>query len=68
MKNREVYNEDPQTNTLLNQGVAKVNTPEADPEGQGDCVTMTLMAKDGQAGFDLDSEPGNRLCERRSRP
>jgi len=33
MKNREVYNEDPRTNTLLNEGVAKVNTPEADPEG-----------------------------------
>ena len=32
MKNREVYNEDPSTNTLLNQGVAKVNSPEADPE------------------------------------
>ena len=34
MKNREVYNEDPSTNTLLNQGVAKVNSPEADPEGK----------------------------------
>ena len=30
----EVYDEDPRTNTLLNQGVAKVNSPEADPESK----------------------------------
>jgi len=33
MKNREIYVEDPRTNTLLNQGVAKVSSPDADPEG-----------------------------------
>ncbi|MBA2114071.1 BREX system P-loop protein BrxC [Bremerella alba] len=34
MKNREIYDEDPRVNTLLNQGVAKVNAPESDPEGK----------------------------------
>jgi hypothetical protein len=34
MKNREVYSDDPASNSLLNQGVAKVNAPEDDPEGK----------------------------------
>lgn len=34
MKNRDVYEKDPLTNTLLNQGVAKVNVPETDPDGE----------------------------------
>lgn len=53
MKNREVYNEDPSTNTLLNQGVAKVNTPEADPEGKARWLEtlrfeLTKFVCDGQ--------------------
>lgn len=53
MKNREVYNEDPRTNTLLNQGVAKVNSPEADPEGKARWLEtlrfeLTKFVCDGQ--------------------
>ena len=32
MMNREFYEKDPRTNTLLNQGVAKVTTGQSDPE------------------------------------
>ncbi len=53
MKNREVYNEDPRTNTLLNQGVAKVNSPEADPESKARWLDtlrfeLTKFVCDGQ--------------------
>ena len=53
MKNREVYNEDPRTNTLLNQGVAKVNSPEADPESRARWLDtlrfeLTKFVCDGQ--------------------
>ena len=53
MNNREVYNEDPRTNTLLNQGVAKVNSPEADPEGKARWLEtlrfeLTKFVCDGQ--------------------
>src|SRR5436309_416189 len=53
MKNREIYDEDPRTNTLLNQGVAKVNTPESDPEGKARWLDtlrfeLTKFVCDGQ--------------------
>ncbi len=51
MKNRAVYEKDPGTNTLLNQGVAKVNTPEADPEGKARWLET------------LRFELGNFVCE-----
>jgi hypothetical protein len=53
MKNREVYNEDPRTNTLLNQGVAKVNLPDTDPESKNRWLVelrfeLTKFVCDGQ--------------------
>jgi hypothetical protein len=53
MKNREVYNEDPRTNTLLNNGVAKVNSPDSDPASKASWLDilrfeLTKFVCDGQ--------------------
>ena len=48
MMNREVYEKDPRTNTLLNQGVAKVTSGQSDPELDTLRYELTNFVCDGQ--------------------
>ena len=48
MRNREVYEKDPRTHTLLNQGVAKVTTGESDAELETLRYELTNFVCDGQ--------------------
>jgi hypothetical protein len=48
MKNREVYDKDPRTNRLLNNGVAKVTSGQSDPELETLRFELTNFVCDGQ--------------------